>query len=136
MSREQNVAAQMVGGEIGESHDVSRFDEVMAPNVLDHDPAAGQAPGVQGVKDYWRALFESFPDLKIDVDVLLADDEHVTLVYRLSGTQLGPYLGHAPTGKKFEVRSLQVGRFADGRMVERWGSTDVLGILTQLGLAA
>jgi steroid delta-isomerase-like uncharacterized protein len=136
MSREENVAAQMIGGEIVVSHDVNRFDEVMAPDVVDHDHADGQAPGVEGIKDYWRELFESFPDCQLDVDVFLADEEYVTLVYRMSGTHLGKYMGHPPTGKRFEVRSLQVGKFANGLMVERWGSTDVLGILTQLGLNA
>lgn len=28
---------------------------------------------------------------------------------------------------------MQVGRFADGKIVERWGATDELGILRQLG---
>jgi predicted ester cyclase len=136
MSREKNVAAQMIGGEIVVSHDVQRFDDVMAAHVVDHDHAGGQAPGVEGIKDYWRALFESFPDLQLDVDVFLADEEYVTLAYRMSGTHLGKYLGHLPTGNRFEVRSVQVGRFADGLMIERWGSTDILGILTQLGLNA
>ncbi len=31
---------------------------------------------------------------------------------------------------------MQVGRFENGRIVERWGCTDILGILQQLGLAS
>jgi hypothetical protein len=38
-----------------------------------------------------------------------------------------------PTGQHVEVRSLQVGKFNNGLMVER-RSTDILGILSQLGL--
>jgi predicted ester cyclase len=136
MSKEQNIAAQMIGGEIGTSHDYERFSEVFAEDFVDHDAAEGQLPGVAGTKQYWRALGESFPDFKIDVDVFLADDDHITLVYRLSGTHRGKYQGHAPTDKHFEVRSLQVGRFENGLIVERWGSTDTQGILTQLGLAS
>lgn len=134
MSREQNIAAQQIGGEIGVSHDYDRFSEVMAENVVDHDGAEGDAPGVEGVKQYWRRLGESFPDFELDVDVFEADDDYITLAYRLSGTHKGEFMGFAPTGKHFEVRSVQVGRFEDGLMVERWGSTDILGILTQLGL--
>jgi predicted ester cyclase len=134
MTREQNLAAQSVGGEIAVSHDYGRFDEVMARDVVDHDRADTQGPGVEGIEEYWRGLGESFPDFKLDVDVILADDDYVTLVYRLSGTHTGCFMGHAPTGKRFEVRSLQLGRFEDGLMVERWGATDTLGILTQLGL--
>ena len=44
-------------------------------------------------------------------------------------------LGHAPTGKRFTVRNVQVLQIVDGKRVERWGSTDELGILQQLGLA-
>jgi len=28
---------------------------------------------------------------------------------------------------------VQIGRFADGQIVERWGSTDEVGILKQIG---
>jgi predicted ester cyclase len=45
-------------------------------------------------------------------------------------------MGYAPTGKHFEVRSLQIGRFENGKIKERWGSTDILGILNQLGVLA
>jgi len=39
----------------------------------------------------------------------------------------------APTNRRIEARGVQVARFVDGQIVERWGSTDELGILTQLG---
>jgi predicted ester cyclase len=52
----------------------------------------------------------------------------------LSGTHTGTYLGHAPTGKRFTVRNVQVLGFRDGKASDRWGSTDELGILQQLGL--
>lgn len=44
-------------------------------------------------------------------------------------------MGHAATGKKVSVRGLQISTFKGGKLVERWGSSDQLGILTQLGLA-
>jgi len=134
MSREQNIATQQIGGEIGGTRDFDRFDEVFAQNVIDHDGAEGQAPGVEGIKEYWRSLNESFPDFKLDVDVFDANDDYVFFAYRLSGTHTGEYLGYAPTGRRFEVRSLQISKFEDGKCVERWGATDILGILTQLGL--
>ena len=52
-----------------------------------------------------------------------------------TGTHDGPFQGHDATGKKIEVRGVQIGRFADGKLVERWGSSDERGIMTQLGLA-
>ncbi|WP_427007629.1 ester cyclase [Pseudarthrobacter sp. H2] len=47
----------------------------------------------------------------------------------------GPLLGQPPTGRSSTIRGMQIGRFEDGKLVERWGSSDQLGMLTQLGLA-
>jgi predicted ester cyclase len=44
-------------------------------------------------------------------------------------------MGHQATGKSVSIHGLQISRFADGKLVERWGSSDQLGMLTQLGLA-
>jgi predicted ester cyclase len=45
-------------------------------------------------------------------------------------------MGVAPTGKMMKVRGVQISKFKDGKMVERWGSSDELGMLQQLGVAA
>lgn len=58
----------------------------------------------------------------------------MAFAYTMSGTHQGPFQGHDATGKPVKVRGLQISRFADGKMVERWGSSDELGILSQLGL--
>ena len=55
------------------------------------------------------------------------------MAYTLTGTHEGGFQGIAATGKKIEVRGLQIGRFENGQIVERWGSSDELGILQQLG---
>lgn len=36
-------------------------------------------------------------------------------------------------GSRIEVRGVEIGRFEDGKIVERWGSTDELGIMQLLG---
>lgn len=66
---------------------------------------------------------------------MVADDEHVCLAYTLTGTHQGEFQGVAPTGNRIEVRGVQVGRFQDGKIVERWGSIDELGIMRQIDAA-
>ena len=134
MSKEENVRVQSLGGPIAEARDWDRLGEVFAPDFVDHDPAADQAPGLAGIQAYWRNFTAAFPDFALTPEVLSADDEYVTIVGTLTGTHTGEFLGHAPTGKKFSVRSIQTTRFADGHVVERWGSSDEYGLLRQLGL--
>ena len=135
MSREDNIAAQEKLGELINTGDIDRLHEVFADDVVDHDPAPDQGPGPDGFKSFFRTLKSGFPDAQVEPATIVADDEHVALAYTLTGTHEGEFQGVAPTGRRIEVRGLQIGRFRDGKIVERWGSTDELGIMQQLGAA-
>lgn len=132
MSRDSNIAAQELLGELINSGELDRLDEVFADDVVDHDPADGQGPGPQGFKDFFSTLRSAFPDAKVEPATIVADDEHVCIAYTLTGTHEGEFEGVAPTGRSIEVRGVQIGRFRDGKIVERWGSTDELGIMRQI----
>ena len=70
----------------------------------------------------------------VQVETLVADDDQVGFAYTLTGTHSGPFQGHEATGKPFSVRGVQISKFDGGKPVERLGSSDELGIMTQLGL--
>lgn len=133
MSKEQNIQAQQRLGELITNRDVEHYDEVFDTNVVDHDPAPGQAPGVEGIKQFWTDFFTAFPDVALSPDTLVADEENVVVAFTITGTHTGPLMGIEPTGKAISVRGIQIGRFENGKIVERWGATDQLGILQQVG---
>ena len=135
MSRETNIQAAQRFGEAVNSGDYSAFSEVVAPDVVDHDPAPGQGPGPEGYAGFFTQLRSAFPDMQVAVEQLVADDENVAFAYTLTGTHQGEFQGVAPTGRRIEARGMQISRFRDGKMVERWGSSDELGILKQCGAA-
>ncbi len=84
----------------------------------------------------WIAPFRvSFPDVHMDVVDLIAEDDKVVGRFNCSGTHLGEWLGHAPTGRRFEaVDEVSIYRFNDGKIIHAWGIEDTLGRLEQLGL--
>ena len=129
-----NLEAQGRMGEIVASGDYDRLSEVLADGLVDHDPAPDQPAGPKGIGEFWATFKEAFPDVALEPVQVIATEDFVTAVLDVSGTHRGEFLGHEATGKRFTVRGIQVGRFEDGRMVERWGATDQLGILQQLGL--
>ncbi len=133
MSADTNVKAQERMAEIINTGKLDSLDEVLAPDVVDHDPASDQGPGPGGFKDMFTAMRTAFPDLKVAPATLVSDDEHVALAYTITGTHDGDFQGVAPTGKKVSVRGMQIGRFEDGKIVERWGSSDELTIMRQIG---
>jgi predicted ester cyclase len=44
-------------------------------------------------------------------------------------------MGESPTGHEVVLRGVDIFRITDGKIVERWGRLDDLGLLQQLGLA-
>jgi steroid delta-isomerase-like uncharacterized protein len=133
MARDTNIAAQERFAEGVNTGNFDVFDEVVAPDVVDHDPAPEQGPGPQGFKDMFRTMRTAFPDLEVTPEHMTATEDDVALAYTVTGTHEGEFLGVAPTGQKVTARGVQIGRFEDGRLVERWGSSDQLAILQQLG---
>jgi predicted ester cyclase len=103
-------------------------------NFTDHDPAEGQPAGPGGMAWYWEQFGRSFTDIERDVVETIATPTRLVTIMDLSGTHTGEFLGHAPTGKRCTVRNVQVLGLRDGKASDRWGSTDELGILQQLGL--
>jgi predicted ester cyclase len=110
------------------------FEDRYDAHFIDHDPADGQPAGPGGMAWFWEQFGKSFSDIERDVIETIATPTRLITIMNLSGTHTGEFLGHAPTGKRFTVRNVQVLGFRDGKASDRWGSTDELGILNQLGL--
>jgi steroid delta-isomerase-like uncharacterized protein len=135
MGKEENLAAL---GKFAEAVNKGNFDlfrEAVAPECVDHDPAPGQGRGPEGYRTFFSAMRVAFPDLSVGLETMVADEESLAFAYTMTGTHQGVLMGIAPTGKKMSIRGVQVSKFRDGKMVERWGSSDQLGMLQQLGVS-
>jgi predicted ester cyclase len=135
MSKEANIAILTKFATAVNTGNFDLFQEAVAIDNVDHDPAPGQVPGPEGYRMYFSALRAAFPDLSVAPETLVGDDDSLAFAYTITGTQNGPLMGIAPTGRKIKIRGLQISKFKDGKMVERWGSSDELGMLLQLGVA-
>ena len=133
MTLQANVAAQQHLADNINAGNVDVAVESFGENAVDHDPAPDQGPGREGFRAFWTALTTGFPDAHIEPRHEVVDEEHVVVAYTLTGTHDGEFEGVAPTGKKIEINGIQIGRFEDGKLVERWGSSDELGIMKQIG---
>ena len=133
MSKEINIAAQKKFGEAVNTGNYELFNKLVAENNIDHDPAPNQAQGPEGYTAFFSMMRSAFPDMKLAVEHLSADEDTVSFAYRVTGTHDGEFMGIAPTGKSINIRGMQISKFKDGKMVERWGSSDELGLLKQIG---
>ena len=136
MSKDENIAALVRFGNAVNSGNLADLRNVISADSLDNDPSPDQGRGPEGYIRTFTETRQAFPDFNVDVVKLLADDDSVAFAYTMTGTHKGNFMGIPGTGRKVKIRGLQISRFENGKMVERWGSSDQLGILQQIAAKA
>lgn len=76
---------------------------------------------------------ESFDNWRFEIHDLIAEGDRVVSRIVMRATSKAEFLGMAPTGKELEVSGITIHRIADGKIVERWGNWNTIGMLQQLG---
>jgi predicted ester cyclase len=110
------------------------IDELVEPDATIRTPLPGDATGAQKLKQVWTVLLQAFPDLQLTIEDLIGEDDKVVARIVCTGTQLGEYMGLAPSGKSIAYDEIFIFRFANGRVVETWGVVDVFSQMKQLGV--
>lgn len=114
--------------------DDAAIDQIVAPDFVDHTPPApGLPPGPAGVKAAIADLRAAFPDLHIEVEELISEFAFVYARCTMTGTHQGAYLGIPATGTRVRVTGVDIIRFEQSKMAERWGQQERLNLLRQLG---
>ena len=70
----------------------------------------------------------AFPDWHSELHALVAEGDIVVERFTATGTQQGEVMGVAPTGRAVSLPGINIFRLRDGRIVERWGRLDELGL--------
>jgi steroid delta-isomerase-like uncharacterized protein len=135
MSSEENKAVVQRAVEAFNQGDQDAVDELFAANYVDHDPSrAGLPSGPEGVKQAWGAFRAAFPDLQGTIEDMITEGDKVVVRGTISGTHQGDLMGIPPTGRRVTVTLIDVNRIEGGKLVERWGVSDMLGMMQQLGV--
>jgi steroid delta-isomerase-like uncharacterized protein len=115
--------------------DLDGFAALVADDFVEHDEIPGLPPTKDGMLDYFRMLLAAFPDMRIDVEDLIADDDKTVARATVSGTHQGEFMGIPGTGKSAKIPLIDIMRFDDNGLVcEHWGVADMLSLMQQLGV--
>jgi steroid delta-isomerase-like uncharacterized protein len=108
--------------------------EIFAEDYVRHDLRPGQGlPGPAGQQKIAADFRAAFPDLRMTVDLMLAEDDLVAARWTTEGTHTGPWGELAPTGKHARFSGVNIFRIRDGKVVELWNHRDDLGLMQQVG---
>ncbi len=95
-----------------------------------HLPALDSAAWVA----FLATFFDGFPDLHLEVQDTVADEEMNAQRILFTGTHTGHFRGLPPTGRKVRFSGLEISRMVDGKAAEHWFQMDTLTMFEQLGL--
>lgn len=116
--------------------DVALFDEFTTPQSIDHAAVVGKEGGVgpESFKEVITTMRTAMPDLHLTIEDEIAEGDKVVHRWRMQGTNQGPLMGMAPTGKKLTLTGITIVRIVNGKVMDRWAQIDELGLLRQLGI--
>ena len=110
-------------------------EKLLAADYVEHPQLPVASTGFSGFKEFVEMLSIAFPDLHVTIEDMVAEGDKVVVRLSISGTHKSTFLGSIPpTGKHVTWRGIDIIRIADGRIVERWGERDLLGLMQQLGV--
>lgn len=110
-------------------------EELVASDFVNHNPPP--VPGIghdrDGMLAAMRYMRQAFPDGRAASVNLVAEDDKVVVQDVVRGTHQGEFMGVSATGRQVSFEFIHIFRLAEGRIVERWGLVDAMGLMMQLG---
>ena len=117
--------------------DTAWFRDHVEPGFRRHDPGLPfEVVGPDGVERLADFLLPAIPDMRLDLEDLVAEGDKVTVRLVIRGTHRGELAGIAPTGRPIEVGVMDLFHLRGGKLSEHWALFDNLGMLRQLGVTS
>ncbi len=118
MGTAENMAVQRrIIDEVINRKNLDLADELFSEEHELHPEAAGVGRGPEGMKRAFAGLHEEFPDIRVEIESMVAEGDVVAVRLTFSGT-------HAPTGERATWPETVFARFSEGKAVESWELTD------------
>lgn len=117
------------------AHDVDALMGCYAEDAtnLQH-PWGRTVRGRAAIRSIYERTFSCFPDIAIELQAVTADGLTAAVQWLFTGTMIGEFAGHQPTGRRFHLYGCEILRLSDQKVVEQIGYWDRTAMFGQLGL--
>jgi len=121
--------------------EVDLCDEIFADDYVEHALAPfgnaepGAVRGPEHMRNVLAWLVDQFPDVTMNIEAIVSDENTVAVLVMSEGTNLGKLNGVIPpTGKRFAARQSHWYRVENDKLAEHWAIRDDLTTMLQLGV--
>lgn len=123
--------AEEYANTVWNAKDLSGTDRFIHQNVLIHS-LLGDFCGAQAMKEVVQAWLKGFPDLLVRNELVISENDLVSIQWSAKGTHKGEFKGRKPTGKPVSYSGVTVYRIKNGQIVEYWAYLDMQHLLGQI----
>ncbi len=111
----------------------SLYDQYYAPDFIYHDVSGQDINREKALQNNIKGL-AAFPDVNYSVDDILAEGDKVAVRFTMRATHKGTFMGAPATGKRIEVKGVEIDKVVQGKISETWDYLDSAGMMNQIGL--
>ena len=136
MSLEENKALARRFFDAYNANDLDAAEAMLAENFLHNNLMLppGVPPNRTAFKQLGLMFATAFPDHHSTIEDQVAEGNLVATRSTFRGTHQGELMGMPPTGKQVTFSSINIDRIENGKIVEKWEQSDLLGMMQQLGM--
>ena len=117
------------------AHDIDGYmQDIDESYVSEGELTPGGLHGPAAVRRQVEMMFTAFPDLRFEIEQVLASGDHVVVRLRVTGTHKGAFRGIAPTHKTVSWGVCTVNQIRDGKVIRSRGYADNASLFEQLGV--
>lgn len=117
----------------GDAGDLDAFDDLLHPDVVVHAPMGLSTEGREAEKAVWRDALVAMPDIRHDIQEVIASGSTIAARVVVTGTLEGDFGGIIANGRSFTIDQAVFANVRDGKIVEAWEIVDTASLMRQLG---
>lgn len=129
---EKNKAVYLREVEMWKTRNPDMANEIFATNFVNHDPIWPSVTNLESFKQWNAKWIADAPDMELDMEAIVAEGDMVAGRWTSRWTDIAGAAGNPLTGKQITVTGMDICRFANGKIVERWWAKDGLSAMKQL----
>ncbi|HEV2887535.1 MAG TPA: ester cyclase [Jatrophihabitans sp.] len=91
------------------------------------------ASNVDAWRDFTEHVLSAFPDMRVEIESMVAEDDVVAVRWKARGTHAGEFLGTPATGRVVPMSNVDHFTIRDGKITAVVSNPDAAGVLHALG---
>ena len=85
---------------------------------------------------FMQDMKSAFSNLKMEFPQILVDGDMVSIRFISTAVNTGKFMGAPANNKNLEVHGIFMRKVKDGKVMQEWQTTDLLGVMKQIGFGA